>query len=141
MTFQKRYSLKRYGTNLLKVNATIGSAKQSIRKSRFRRISLLVDTGASFTIIPKSILEDLGYDLNNPLRYQSIITGQGKTQPLPIIQLSWFNSMGQLIENFEVITYDLPRQLQVSGVLGMDYLQRRKAVISLHKAVIYFEDS
>ena len=48
--------------------------------------------------------------------------------------------MGQFIEDFEVITYQLPRQLQVSGVLGMDYLQKRKAVISLHKAVIYFED-
>ncbi len=67
MTFQKRYYLERYGTNLLRTNATIGSAKQSSRKSRFRRISLLVDTGASFTIVPKSILEDLGYDLKNPL--------------------------------------------------------------------------
>ncbi|MDJ0580099.1 hypothetical protein [Crocosphaera sp.] len=42
--------------------------------------------------------------------------------------------------DFEVITYDLPRQLQVSGVLGMDYLQQRKAVISLHNATIYFEN-
>ncbi len=111
MTFQKRYSLERYGTNLLRANATIGSAKQSSDKSRLRRVSLLVDTGASLTIIPKSILEDLGYDLNNPLRYQSIITGQGKTKPLPVIQLSWFNSMGQFIEDFEVITYQLPKQL------------------------------
>ena len=136
MTLQKRYSLERYGTNLLRVNGTVGS----IYEKDCQRVSLLVDTGASLTIIPKSILEDLGYDLNNPVRYQSIITGQGKTKPLPVIQLSWFNSMGQFIEDFEVITYQLPRQLQVSGVLGMDYLQKRKAVISLHKAVIYFED-
>jgi predicted aspartyl protease len=139
MTFQKRYSVARYGINLLRVNATIGSEKRSIEKSRFRRISLLVDTGASLTIIPKLILEDLGYDLNNPIRYQSIITGQGKTKPLPVIQLSWFNSMGQFIEDFEVITYQLPRQLQVSGVLGMDYLRQCKAVISVYSAEIYFE--
>ncbi|MGK7944949.1 MAG: retropepsin-like aspartic protease [Microcystaceae cyanobacterium] len=135
MTFSKHYSLTRYGVNLVKVNATIGS----VYKNDFQRLSLLIDTGASFTLIPKLILEDLGYNLKNPIRYQSIVTGQGKTSPLPVIQVSWFNSMGQFIENFEVIAYQLPTQLQISGVLGMDYLTQCKAVIYVHRAVIYFE--
>ena len=84
MTFSKHYSLTRYGVNLVKVNATIGS----VYKNDFQRLSLLIDTGASFTLIPKLILEDLGYNLKNPIRYQSIVTGQGKTNPLPVIQVS-----------------------------------------------------
>lgn len=135
MTFQKSYPLTRYGVNLLKVNATIGG----IYKNDCQRLSLLVDTGASFTLIPKLILEDLGYNLQDSIRYQSIITGKGKTSPLPVVRVSWFNSMGQFIENLEVLAYQLPTHLQVSGVLGMDYLTQCKAIISVHRAVIYFE--
>ena len=47
----KRYTLSRYGANLFKVNATVGSAY----KSDCQRVSLLVDTGASYTILPARV--------------------------------------------------------------------------------------
>jgi aspartyl protease family protein len=135
MNQKKSYKLFRHGVNLLKVNATLSG----INKNSYQRVSLLVDTGSSFTIFPRSILEYLGYDLNNPIRCQSITTGQGLTSPLPFIQVAWFNCLGQLLNNFEVIAYDIPTNLQVNGLLGMDFLTRCKAVISLTSREIYFE--
>jgi aspartyl protease family protein len=131
----KRYTLSRYGANLLRVNATVGSAY----KRDCQRVSLLVDTGASYTILPARVLEDLQYDLKNSSRYQSIITGQGTTAPLPVIGVSWFNCLGQFFDDFDVIAYQLPTRLQVSGLLGMDFLTRCQAVISVARGEIYFE--
>lgn len=47
--YQKAYRLLRYGQNLLAVQATIGRNNSQVREYRVR---LLVDTGASYTILP-----------------------------------------------------------------------------------------
>ncbi len=86
MSQSKVYRLSYYGINLLKANAVVGGFK----KKRYQKISLLLDTGSSFTILPHQILANLGYDLTQPIRYQAITTGKGNTSPLPIIKVSWF---------------------------------------------------
>ncbi|WP_013324681.1 retropepsin-like aspartic protease [Gloeothece verrucosa] len=136
MSQQKRYSLLPYGVNLFKVKAVIGGT----RKGFSGRVTLLVDTGSSFTILPVQVLQQLGYNLSQPSRRRSIITGQGRTPPLPVVPVSWFNCAGQLIENFEVVAFDIPAGLQVNGLLGMDFLLSCRAVISLAQAEIYFQN-
>ena len=136
MSQKKIYRLSRYGINLLKANAVVSS----FNKKRYQQISLLLDTGSSFTILPRQILENLGYNLSQPIRYQAITTGKGNTPPLPVIKVVWLNCLGQLMENFEVIVYDIPKNLQVNGLLGMDFLTQTKAVILLDSGEVYFKD-
>lgn len=136
MSQKKIYRLSRYGINLLKTSAIVGGFKTK----RYQQISLLLDTGSSFTILPRQVLEHLGYSLSYPLRYQDITTGKGDTSPLPVIQVFWLNCLGQLMENFEVVVYDIPKNLQVNGLLGMDFLIQTKAVIFLDSGEIYFKD-
>lgn len=136
MSQQKRYSLLPYGVNLFKVKAVIGGTRRGFSG----RVTLLVDTGSSFTILPVEILQQLGYNLSQPSRRQSITTGQGSTPPLPVVTVSWFNCAGQLIENFEVVAFDIPAGLRVNGLLGMDFLLSCRAVISIAQAEIYFQD-
>ena len=135
MSHQKSYNLVRFGVNLFKTKAVIGG---NIPR-QVGQVKLLADTGASFTIVPRLIISELGYDLTNPIRYQSITMGQGTTPPLPVIRLSWFNCLGQVIDNFDVIAYNIPTNLQVNGLLGMDFFSKFKTVISIHNAIIYFE--
>ena len=73
--YQKAYRLLRHGRNLLAVQATISGNNGDATEYRVR---LLVNTGASYTILPVKTLEDLGYDTRNPLRRQEIFTGQGR---------------------------------------------------------------
>jgi aspartyl protease family protein len=138
MSYRKRrYHLSRYGNNQLKISASVGG----INRGAFGRVSLLVDTGSSFTILPVRVLSELGYDLSNPVRRISITTGRGVTPPLPVINVRWLNCVGQLSENFEVIAYRIPPNLQVNGLLGMDFLCRHHAIISTAEAQINFRES
>jgi predicted aspartyl protease len=130
--YQKAYRLLRYGQGLLAVQATIGGNNSEAREYRLR---LLVDTGASYTILPVKTLEDLGYDLRHPVRQQEIFTGQGRIN-VPVINVSWFNCTGQLIENFDVCAHNLPSNLWINGLLGMDFLSRFRAIISVGDAEI-----
>ncbi|HAT13041.1 MAG TPA: peptidase A2A [Microcoleaceae bacterium UBA11344] len=132
--YQKVYRLLRYGQNLLAVQATVGSREGG----DFVRVRLLVDTGSSFTILPVQVLQNLGYDTRNPLRRQELVTGQGRIYA-PVINVSWFNCVGQFIENFDVFAHDIPPNLRIDGLLGMDFLTRFQAVISVGDAEIRFE--
>ncbi len=136
MNQKKIYHLSHYGINLLKTKAVVCGLNQK----PYQHLSLLLDTGSSFTILPRQVLEYLEYNLSQPIRYQSITTGQGNTSPLPVIRVVWFNCLGHLMEDFEVIVYNLPKTLQVNGLLGMDFLKQTKAVISLDNGEIYFKD-
>ncbi|MEG4587670.1 retropepsin-like aspartic protease [Microcoleus sp. MOSTC5] len=131
--YQKVYRLLRYGQNLLAVPATVGSREGG----DFVRVRLLVDTGSSFTILPVQVLQNLGYDTRNPLRRQELVTGQGRIY-VPVINVSWFNCVGQLIENFDVFAHDIPPNLRIDGLLGMDFPTRFQAVISVGDAEIRF---
>ena len=131
--YPKVYQLSRYG-NLLLTSATVGSKKQG----DFFQLRLLVDTGSKYTILPVQILENLGYDLRNPIRREKLITGQGEIYP-PLISVSWFNSLGQSIKNFEVAAHNLPKFARLDGLLGMDFLIGCQAVISVADAEISFQ--
>ncbi|MCY7385419.1 MAG: retroviral-like aspartic protease family protein [Microcoleus sp. CAN_BIN18] len=133
--YQKAYPLLRHGRNLLTAQATIGGNNGEANEYRVR---LLVDTGASYTILPIKTLEDLGYDSRNPLRRQEIFTGQGRIY-VPVINVCWFNCVGQFIENFDVFAHDIPPNLRIDGLLGMDFLTRFQAVISVGDAEIRFQ--
>lgn len=125
------YKLSNHG-KLLKVNATVG-AKNVLPVL----LSLLVDTGATYTILPINAVKRLGCDIKKSLRTEQITTGQG-TLLLPVVNLPWFNCAGQLITNFEVVAYDIPANLGLDGILGMDFLRAFKAVISIENAEIRF---
>lgn len=131
--YQKVYRLLRYGQNLLAVQATVGSREGG----DFVRVRLLVDTGSSFTILPVQVLQNMGYDTRNPLRRQELVTGQGRIYA-PVINVCWFNCVGQFIENFDVFAHDIPPNLRIDGLLGMDFLTRFQAVISVGDAEIRF---
>jgi aspartyl protease family protein len=132
--YQKVYRLLRYGQNLLAVQATVGSREGG----DFVRVRLLVDTGSSFTILPVQVLQNLGYDTRNPLRRQELVTGQGRIY-VPVINVSWFNCVGQLIESFEIVAHDIPPNLRIDGLIGMDFLTFFQAVISVRDAEIRFQ--
>ena len=126
---QKSYSLSPDSKNLLCTPAMIGG----LQKKNHRRAKLLVDTGASFTMLPVQLLEYSGYDIKHPIREENIVTGKG-TIKAPVVIVSWFNCLGRTIKNFEVIAYNIPANLRVDGLLGMDFLRYFRAVILLENA-------
>ena len=91
-----------------------------------RRSSLLVpvvlDTGASVTILATDIMSRLGYDPANPsLDRQRIVTGSGiEYAPRTIVRSA--AAIGQKVTNVDVLCHDFPAECEVDGLLGLNFL-------------------
>jgi predicted aspartyl protease len=126
---QTLYSTERY-SNLLIVKAAIGGITDQPKV-----IKLLVDTGASYTLLSAKVLLSLGYTLDNPTQRITVIAAGGNLQA-PMLQLAWFSCLGQVIQNCPVLAWNLPSGVTASGLLGMDFLTRVNAVIDTKKGEI-----
>jgi predicted aspartyl protease len=98
-------------------------------------LSLLVDTGSSYTIIPVEVLESCGCSPAESKKHLRIVTGSGFIVA-PVVQLNWFSTFGVKIDNFSVVAHTLPFSGPIDGLLGMDFLRKVKARIDLENSLI-----
>jgi len=73
----------------------------------FRDIEVALDTGATTSSIPRYVASALGYNVSNPKRIESVVTGSG-VEEVPIIEGKGLTAIGQTVENIEIICHDLP---------------------------------
>jgi predicted aspartyl protease len=123
------YPVQKSG-NLFIVKASIGrsNAPPSI-------LQLLIDTGATQTGLPIDFLRDIGCPTTSTTPQRAITTGNGVIQ-VPIVQVPWFNCLGQRVEDFPVLALQLPVSRYINGILGMDFLTQFQAVIDTGKGFI-----
>ena len=98
----------------------------------FRDIEVALDTGATTTSIPIYIASALGYNISNPKDRTEVVTGSG-IEEVPIKALT---AIGQTIENIEVMCFDLPLEIHVEGVLGLNFLMNFDVNISFSTGTI-----
>jgi len=99
-------------------------------------IPVVLDTGASTTIIATDIMARLGYDSANPeLDRQRIITGSG-VEYAPRMTVRSATAIGQKVTNLDVLCHDLPPQSGVDGLLGINFLKHFKLTIRFRKGII-----
>lgn len=111
---------------------------EGVDKSDFRDVSVALDTGASVTSIPTKTALDLGYDPYHPKYYKEIITGS-QIENVPVIEVKKITAIGQSIENINVLCYDLPQELRVDGVLGLNFISNFNINISFARGSIDIE--
>ncbi len=124
------YPLQRSG-NLLFLRASINGANGDSL-----RVRLLVDTGSSYTTLPINLLEDLGYDISAAANRRIAIMTAGGMGRAPVLSISMFNCLGQSFSDFPIVALDLPFNPLMSGLLGMDFLNRIGATIDIKAAQI-----
>jgi predicted aspartyl protease len=99
-------------------------------------IPVVLDTGASLTIVATDIMENLGYDPADPqLARQRIITGSG-VEYAPRTTVRSATAIGQKVANLEVVCHDLPPESGVDGLLGLNFLRQFKLTIRFRKGII-----
>ncbi len=98
-------------------------------------VKLLIDTGASYTVLPRKILQRIGCNLNQPLGNKKIVTANGVIV-VPIVAVPRLNSLALKQENYPVVALDLPANSFTEGLLGMDFLCEVKAVIDVARGEI-----
>ncbi len=97
---------------------------------------LVVDTGASHTVIDFGVLVDAGYRLGDTKGLVPIETANG------IISANLFNVkritvLGIEKQNFEVCSYLLGQpEDEIKGVVGLDFFEDKKICIDFKKSLI-----
>ncbi len=123
-----RYSLMRIGSLLLTKAAVAGPLGVKV-------LRLLVDTGSVHTILPVEVLESIGCSPAVSTEHVRLITGSGYLI-VPQVQTSWFQCLGQKVDQKMVIAHTLPFGSLVDGLLGMDFLRRLQARILINEGLI-----
>ena len=98
-------------------------------------VKLLIDTGASYSVLPIPILQSIACNIKQPLSRKNIITANGSIS-VPIVAVPLFNCMGVKRKSFPVVGLNLPARSFTDGLLGMDFLIEINAVIDVAKAEI-----
>jgi aspartyl protease family protein len=110
------------------------TGKEGIR----RRIKMVLDTGATYTMIPWYIIEELGYNPATSKEFVSMTTASG-TIEAPLITIKGVSIFGMLVKNQKVIVHNLPESSRVDGLLGLSYLKHFKLTIDFKKGIMILE--
>jgi predicted aspartyl protease len=119
----RSYALTRIG-NLLFTRAAVTGPTGT------KAISLLVDTGSSYTILPVELLQSIGLSPSESPEHQRIITGNGYITA-PKVKVLSLNTCGKAFSDAVVIAHTLPFGSVVDGLLAMDILCGLNARISV----------
>ncbi len=96
---------------------------------------MVVDTGASFTLIPYEVASVLGLHPEKLSEREEIITASGVIDA-PVLEIPLFSALGVEVRNFKVLCHDLPRQSRVEGLLGVDFLSHFLPYENFYREVI-----
>jgi hypothetical protein len=91
-------------------------------------LRLILDTGATTSLIDRSILVTLGFDLAGATDLVPMTPGSGVV-PVPRLVLTRLTALGHHRFGFPVLAHSLPAGAQVFGLLGLDFLRGRKLTI------------
>ncbi|MBC8179845.1 retroviral-like aspartic protease family protein [candidate division KSB1 bacterium] len=101
-------------------------------------LPVVLDTGATMTIIPADILADLGYDPGHPeLSRIRIITGSG-VEYAPCITIKGLIVGGENLENVDVLCHDLPAEAGINGLLGLNFVKNFDSTIEYSTGILKF---
>jgi hypothetical protein len=94
----------------------------TIEYQDIRTILLALDTGCSFTIIQESSLIDIGYSLEAITQFASF-GDASKSHLVPKALLKSFSLADAKIDNLEALSYTIPEEYGIDGVIGLNFLR------------------
>ncbi len=102
---------------------------------RIRVVKLLIDCGASHTILSWGALSSLEIDPAGAPRRRPIVTANGLVQA-PEVTVEELHALGQRVNQLLVLAHTIPFGSQVAGVLGMNFLRRFDTDLNFKQATI-----
>ncbi len=83
---------------------------------------LILDTGATFTILDPHVIEEMGYSENDKSSPSTVKSPIGKETGFRL-HIPAIECLGKKIENFEIAYHTLGLQ-HIDGLLGMNFLEQ-----------------
>jgi len=99
---------------------------------------LVVDTGATYTMISAATAKELDIDRSGNERRLSIQTANGTIQA-PLTSLESINVGGMEMKNLTAVIHDVVPNSQLAGLLGLNFLSNFRMDIDTQKGVLHLE--
>ncbi|MGH7825963.1 MAG: TIGR02281 family clan AA aspartic protease [Candidatus Binatia bacterium] len=99
---------------------------------------LIVDTGASYTMISTAMAKELGIDLDGSRRTVPFHTANGIIQA-PLADLESITVGGMEVKNLTAAIHDALPNTKVAGLLGLNFLSNFRMDIDTEKGVLHLE--
>jgi clan AA aspartic protease (TIGR02281 family) len=125
--------MKRYR---LEVRGGLFFTRASLKQDdAIRIVSLLIDTGATYTILSWAVLVSLGLDPAASTLRKRITTASGLVL-MPAVSIERLTTLGQMVARFSVLAHTIPLGSKVDGVLGMDFLRQFDIKLNFKQAIV-----
>lgn len=119
-------------------NALLFTRAALKHRHRMRVVTLLLDTGSTYTILSWEVLVSLQLDPATSLTRRLVMTASGLLM-LPEVEVEEFHTLGQRVERFPILTHTVPLGSQVDGVVGMNFLRQFEMTLHFKQAIIQLE--
>mgnify|MGYP001576280366 CR=1 len=106
-----------------------------VGRKRELSLKMIVDTGATYTIIPVEAAVAIGYDPSRSPRKIEITTGSS-IEYVSIVSVPKFRAFGIEIRNMKAVCHNLPPESPVDGLLGLNFLRQAKIAIDFSQSAI-----
>jgi clan AA aspartic protease (TIGR02281 family) len=101
-------------------------------------VNLVVDTGASFTLISQALARDLAIDLSRNPKTMPFHTANGVVDA-PVTTLDSIAVGGMEIKNLTAAVHDATADYHASGLLGLNFLSNFRMDIDTQKGLLHLE--
>ena len=98
-------------------------------------LKLILDTGATKSLIDLSTLRSLGFGPGQSGKTVTVVTGSS-IEIVPIVVLTRLSALGQHRIGFPVLAHTLPPGSAADGLLGLDFLRNQILTIDFRAGQI-----
>jgi len=88
-----------------------------------RFVDMVLDTGATYVVVPWHLAQALGYDPEGSNRRANLTTASS-VEMAPLINLRSVRALSQKVENVDTVCLNLPLGSRAEGLLGLSFLRR-----------------
>lgn len=85
-------------------------------------LEMVLDTGASVTVVAPAVLDRLGYSPRDGHAITTMRSAIGE-EPGYLIRVARLRALGHEVGGFSVHAHDLPEGFEIHGLLGLNFLR------------------
>ena len=96
---------------------------------------MALDTGATISLLNWEFLVGLGYEPGKEKGRIPVTTGSG-VEFVPRLKVKQVEALGQRRRNFSFLCHNLPPSATVDGLLGLDFMRKKRLVVEFRKGIL-----
>lgn len=103
--------------------------------TRKTTITMAIDTGATYTLIPWKVAQALGFGPERVTEKINITTASS-TEQAPVVTIPRLSVLKKKAKNIQAVVHDLPSTSRIDGLLGLNALRALKLKIDFSREEI-----